>query len=579
MVTPSPHRCTWTGVVATALAGLLASPALNAILQRPPVVVTAEVSAFRRGRLVDNLTPGDLTLTVNGRSRPVRGLVFVRAAGGTSPDVPPPFQTNLPSSAGRTLLFVLDLAAMRAGQETLFREAVRDLVRSLGPRDRVGLAILPVDGLVLDFSTDHDRFLSRINSLMGQGSQRESASEFSCRSRQSLEAFRTLLGLLSRGEGPTAVAYIASGLSGPTRDAPATQFPGQCEIRPLLFQDIGTAARRARVRLSVIEPGDGTAGAPGRDGLEHLAGTARGRVITLPSVGPQGLRSLADEIAGYYRLMFEADKDELPGALLRVALRSTLSGVTLEINADVVVPTIVSGGGNVPASPREWLRTADIARDLPLRADSFVSRAATGDEVVLTVLAEPLNAGDRIVSAAVAAFDRDGHLAGEWVSRDTGDARPLRIPITLPVSPARVRLAAADHAGRSGTVDLIVDGVLPSSAGWRTSSLVLGLSLQGHFEPRLAFTGEPVAISLVEVYSPASGSFGVTFELARTLDGPALVTVQGTRTPTSDPGRYLSTGALPIGGFPPALFVVRATISTDDGAVVRLVRSLLKHAP
>jgi hypothetical protein len=107
---------------------------------------------------------------------------------------------------------------------------------------------------------------------------------------------------------------------------------------------------------------------------------------------------------------------------------------------------------------------------------------------------------------------------------------------------------------------------------------MLGLSRGGRFVPTLQFADEPVAIGMVEVFGPTPAAGLVSFEIAQTLDGPALVTVPGTLTATSDPLRHVSTGALPIGGFGPGRWVVRAVVTPGGLSPLRVVRTLEKVA-
>ena len=77
------------------------------------------------------------------------------------------------------------------------------------------------------------------------------------------------------------------------------------------------------------------------------------------------------------------------------------------------------------------------------------------------------------------------------------------------------------------------------------SGLVLGLS-RGGFVSRMQFGREPVAIAYIELYGGTPGQqVSVVFELARTLNGPPLVSMPGTLAVAGD--HYSATAPIPIG--------------------------------
>ena len=100
---------------------------------------------------------------------------------------------------------------------------------------------------------------------------------------------------------------------------------------------------------------------------------------------------------------------------------------------------------------------------------------------------------------------------------------------------------------------------------------------EGHFSPRLDFGTEASAMAHVEIYGASAGeAVGAVFELARTANGPAMLTLNGTFAATHDLDRFLVTAALPIGALPPGDYVVRATVAAQGKAGGRVLRALRK---
>ena len=83
----------------------------------------------------------------------------------------------------------------------------------------------------------------------------------------------------------------------------------------------------------------------------------------------------------------------------------------------------------------------------------------------------------------------------------------------------------------------------------------------------------------LEVYGGREGArVGVMFEIARTLNGPAIVTMPGAFAATNEADRFLVTAAIPIGALAPGDYVVRATVAAQDQAGGRVVRPIRKVA-
>jgi hypothetical protein len=68
-----------------------------------------------------------------------------------------------------------------------------------------------------------------------------------------------------------------------------------------------------------------------------------------------------------------------------------------------------------------------------------------------------------------------------------------------------------------------------------------------------------------------------TLEVARDLDGPALVTLP-LALKRADESRVVATGPVPLGALPPGDYVVRGIIQLDDGTRGRVIRTLRKVA-
>ena len=554
---------------------LLALTAAAALAQAGTAPVTIDFTVTQRGEPVLDLSASDLTLRVGGRERAITSLRLIQLDGQTRHSGSDPFQTNQPTPTGRTFVFAVDLRSIRSGREAPLREAVRTFAAALGSGDRVALALMPYAGVGLDLTTNHARFVERVTALTGQAVATESASDLACRSRVTLQGLRALLEGLSGGVGPTTIVFVSSALSGPTRDALNSQFPGVCEIRPVLYQDVADAAVTARAHIHVVEPEDAPAAGANRAGLEHLSGVANGRVISLAGGGRDGLLPLVAESSWYYLATFDASPEDQTNTRHRLDLRASRRDLTVRARPQVF---IAAPRANAPITSRE---AVDLLADprtftaLSLRGTWYLSRDDPGRTVTLVPYAELLTPDVALSSAAIGVYAPDGTPVAGWKAPE--GTSPLTTAFRVSPGRYRVRIAAATAGGDAGTLDLDVDATLESRGPWQVSSLVLGRMRDGIFTPVLLFGAEPVAIGRVEVFGPATPGV-VRFELAATPDGPAIVTVTGTLTPTSDPMRFVSTGALPIGGFLPGRWIIRAVVSPGGLPPLRVFRTLEKAA-
>ena len=109
--------------------------------------------------------------------------------------------------------------------------------------------------------------------------------------------------------------------------------------------------------------------------------------------------------------------------------------------------------------------------------------------IMVTPFAEPVEPGVKIASMVAAIFDGEGKSVSHW-SATTEELQRPSIVGAMPAQPGtyRLRVAAIDSTGRAGTVDYEVTAENVRSGPLKLSSLLLGLSRDGGFVPRLQFS-------------------------------------------------------------------------------------------
>ena len=539
-------------------------------------------------------------MKIDGRVRAIRALHLVTIAnaaqGQAAPAAAPPapFGSSNTGDKGRTIVLVLDDDSLRAGNEARLRQGVKGLLAGLTRRDRVSLVTMPYGGVKVPLTDDHVRVERALSVTSGQAPKSESGSEMACRTRRVLESLAGLLETYSYRDEPMTLLFFSTGMAGPRRDAPVTLAPGMCELNKDKFEQVAAAAARARANVYVIQPDDAAVrttqteniagfGFTGSDnpleGLENLAGVTGGERLHL-ATSADALGRVLLQSAAYYVASLEPQTSDCDGRMHRLDVRATRPGVVVRARPSISFRKDESRSASstvTRANAREMLRVADGFNDLSIRATGYVSRNAADGTIKVTFVAEPTDPLVRFASAAAALIDEDGRIVGQWTASDM-DAAPMMGAMVVPAGTYRLRVAATDAAGRGGTADERVIAALTPAGPLQLSTLVLGLSRSGVFVPTLEFGSEPVAIASFEIYGGAAGTpLFSALEVARTLDGPAVATLRLALERAAE-GRYLATGAIPLGALPPGDFVVRATVGIEGQPAVQIVRTLRKVA-
>lgn len=592
------------------------TPAQTPTFRAAVSLVTVDFLAVTSdGKPVTDLKTEEVTVKVDGKTKKIQSLQMIQVADAPTGDgsnqthgpVPVPFGSNAIAEAGRSIILVLDDETLRPGKEQPLKDAVGRFLNTLSSRDRLSVVTVPHGGVKTDLTNDHDRIRQLVNQITGQAPREETGSEAACRSRLTLQALTGLLESLRVGESPVTVVFFSTSLVAPRRDNPLTLAPGMCELTTEVFQQVGVAAASARAHFYIIQPDDviragganvstssllaneniAGAGFTGSDnpraGLEHLGGVTGGPLMHLTSSSEGAMTRVARETSGYYLLAFEPEPGDRNGMTHGVDVKVSRNGVVVRGRPQLMITKAdPRATGALPApTPLEMLKDSKTFRELPLRAVAYTSRV-TGDDSQLKILAitEPVDPSVVLTSVTAGLFDVGGRLRASW----TGDAAefgkpPVFAGLLAPPGIYRLRVTAVDSTGRGGSADYDVVAELIQAGPLRLSAVVLGLSRDGAFRPKLQFANEPVAIAYLEIYGrpPGAGApVAIIFELAKSVNGPPIASLPAAIESSSEPDRFLATAALPIGALPPGDFVVRAYVGLEGQAVGRVLRAFRK---
>ena len=591
------------GLAVLVLAGIGAAPVPGRQAPQPPQrtaerggdYLSLQFSVVTQdGSNIADLRPDEVSIRVGSSARPIRSLQLIGAGGG-EPDtgLPLPYGSNAVSAAGRTLAIVVDDESFRPGLETVLRKATGGLVDDLGPLDRVSLVTLPLGGTRVPFTTDHTRLRTAMSQIVGHASPNETGSDLACRTRRTLESLVTYLESAGIREEPMTVMFITAALAAPRRDAVTALAPGMCELSEHLFRRVAVAAGAARAQFYVIRPGDApNAGASaqresarGSDdpmaGLDHLTGVTGGKLLALTGSTGTGMDRVLRETAAHYLVTIAAQPEDRSGRSQVLDVNVSRRGIEVRSRPQITFarPDPVAAKMLQP-SLRDMLGSQVLFRDLPMRAAAFPALASEATNIRVVTVAEPIERGVKLESLGAVLFDRDGKVASQWLATAEELARtPVVGAMSTPPGVYRLRVAAIDSEGRSGTADYEVEAEIVRTGPLKISALVLGLLREGAFLPKLQFTNEPTAVAYLELEGMTpDAKISAAVELAQTLNGPAVVSVPLAVQPSGE-NRFAAMGSIAVGALPPGDYIVRAIVGLEGSAPTRVVRTLRKAAP
>ena len=588
---------------AVALLGLTgdatgAAPQSREARERSPALIVDFLAVQADGSPVADLQASEVEVRIADRVRTLRALRRVSpapvpaASGSMGAPLPPPHGTNDSVASGRSFVLVLDEESFPPGREQMLRGAISGLVATLTPADRAMLVALPFGGVKLPLTSDRGRIRLAVERMSGQGTRSETGSELACRTRRFLESFDAFLQQQSGGASPLTVVLFTGGLAGPRRDAPMGLAPGMCELPVEQFRRVGASAGAARANVYLLQPADigmsaaawrasiGGVGDRGSDnpleGVEHLAGVTGGTRLSLDGTGGESLVRVARESAAFYEAELEPERNEIYGRSRALSVRLSRRGAAARTRPEVTFTDVIPPPGGARLTVNDLLAASGGAGGVRLRVGGFTVREPEG-RLRVGVVIEPVDAAATLTSVGALLIAEDGAIAGRWFARDASE-RPLVGAIVAPPGSYRLRVAAVDASGRSGLAEDHVTVGLTTVGPLSMGSLMLGVSRPEGLRLQLEFGPEPAALASFDIYGGASGlRLSATLEIARQVDGPALVTVP-LALARADASRVVATGPIPLGALPPGDYLVRGIVRLEDGTTGRVVRTLRKVA-
>jgi VWFA-related protein len=603
-----------------------------------------------RGQPIRDLKPEDFTVRIDGSARRVATAEFVPlTADGSAPPPPPPpdgYSTNETSTGGRLVVIAVDEPNIRFGGALAIAKAANAFIDHLLPSDRIAVAGFGRGSPSTPFTADHDRAKRAIARMVGQKEAGklddlghnigvaeamqvdrgdlmllDAIKSRECQGipagpaltmcRDSVDMQVRLLAQNLNHEGDQTIASMRELLTGLRRIEGAKTLilisEGFVLTDAGIITELGGLASAARTSLYAMRLDSqffdisdarmrrdpfGDRYAQGQ-GLEILAGAARGTLFEVVSTGASLFDRIEAEISGYYLIGVESDPKDRDGKPHAVRVDVGRRGALVRsrrqiINAAADAPAGRSAGQAVAAA----LASPLIVSALPLRVASFALRGPERDRVQILIHADIGSdySSSKVVSAAYVIADKDGRLVDNKafnarllpVMNGVPSALQYKAGASLPPGDYTLKFAVADGE-RTGSVEHEIHAVLPGSEadGLAFSELMVGgpVEVGELLQPTIGYQVTFGAVhGYFEAYGAASSDVSVEYEIATDATSPALIDVDVPPRQAGD-ARTIFTRVMPVHQLPPGKYLLRAVVSVKDRAVKTLLRGFEVAVP
>ena len=590
-----------------------------------------------KGKPLVNLTPADFNVRIDGSPRRVvtaEWVPLIGEAGAASPAPPDGYSTNESSTGGRLIVIAVDQPNIRFGGAIAIARAANAFIDQLPPSDRVAVAGIGVGAPSTTFTSDRARVKQAISRMVGQkapqlrsehnislvealavanGGSTDAIVSRECAglSRQEAEACRFEVEMEAQEKGRNAnvegdeSVHALTALFAALRaiDAPKTLifisegFVASENTGRIV--ELGVQAAAARTSLYALRLDSqlfvdvSSARAPFNafgdrqaqsEGLDLLAGAARGALFNVTGTGAVLFDRIASELSGYYLLGVESETRDKDGKPHPIRVDVPRKGAIVRSRRQMVN---AASDRPAPRSPRAAaaaaLNSPLLVSAMPVRLASFALQGPERDKVQILVHADvgtdyPTS---KVVSIGYVITD----AAGRIVDTKNADMRllpvmngvpsPLQYTTGASLAPGdyTMKLAVAE-GDRAGSVEHVIHAGLPSAPGLTLSELMVGgpLEVGELLTPTIGYQINFGSVhGYLEAYGAKTEGLTMEFEIATQPTAPALLNVDVPIHPVTET-RAIFTKVMPTHALPPGTYVLRAILSSDGASIKTLTR-------
>lgn len=404
------------------------------------------------------------------------------------------------------------------------------------------------------------------------------------RTSASLMAMLGLLNRLSFLSGPKTVVLLSEGLFADPRETSEFQrVAAAAAAADTTLYVLGLDVQQTDASMEQISPTFDRDRVMRRQGLEMLAGMARGQVFAVATGGRMAFDRIARELSGYYVLGFEPETNDRDGEPHQIDVDVRRDGVEIRARRHFLVDR---GAASRPAKDvlAEVLRTPLPATDLLLRAATYAF-PGEGRQLRLVIAAEIEGASAAgAVPCGFSLIDARGAVVGAEIegpaasAAAVGDKHMYLASFALDPGTYTLKIAAVDDLGRRGSVEHRVEARLTPTGQLRVGDLMLadaapvrGRDVRPSIDTRMTSDAVIGYLELASEVPSLLGTTRVDLEVAPAESAAAIGRAE-MRLDSPTLGRRVAEGRLPTDLLPPGQYVARAVVSAGGRTVASVTR-------
>jgi VWFA-related protein len=575
------------------------------------------------GRPVAGLRAEDFRIDVDGRPRRIVSAQFVDLGESIDASQPPAahFSSNAGAGDGRILVIAVDDTHIRRLEGRRALEAASKFVDVLPAIDRVGVISLTTD-TAFTLTRDRGALGRRLAGMLGRGdlstgqfnlgisealeiadggrarladavlrecgrslteyvstaraaddaSGRDScpeqleqqsrglAQQAHAQARTSLAALEALIARLKDVPGPKTIVLLSEGMIVDPRRVDVSKLAADAQAARVTIYALLLETPLFDATQERVSPSDTRDRQVRSDGIDQVAGAARGAVFRQVGSDAAPLARIARELSGHYLLAFEASEGDRDARAHRI--RVTTAGgrrlVRARTHFSMPATTPPARGAQLSA----LLRALSPVTELPLRVATYTYAEPARRALRVVISAEAGNGADGVGAwLGFVLVDADGIIA----ATATVESRSGQYAFSCVVPEGRytLRAAAIDATGVQGSVERVFAATLAGTTELRIGDLMLAPVPATPATPLSPIvdraTGDALVAYLEFQATDATRSAPVRVVIARGPSEPPLLTATAEVSIRTD-GWAAARTTIPIGELPPGSYIVRAQI-------------------
>lgn len=298
-------------------------------------VVVADVQiTTRSGEVINDLTPADFTLTVDGKLRPIISVVHeridnARPASRRGAGAMSTLAMGPAVDAQSYVMIVADPAAIQAESSRLLFDQVADFVATLPAAHAVSLMLLPARRLQFPFSVERQPIVAALRKQVGLFHSGMIAMPGE--SMSVIDGIDTAVSTLADMEGRRTIVFISDSLSDPdNRLLPIAKRAAEANITIHTISTDPPPMLDMSRRTPTNEPATNAGSAA------VLSGLTGGWFLRRATSGSIVMPRIAQMLAEQYVLTFAAETADKDGRAHQIEIKVNRSGAEVRARSSFV---------------------------------------------------------------------------------------------------------------------------------------------------------------------------------------------------------------------------------------------------